>query len=1221
MSLSMRLRVVVAGLLTGVLALPLQAAVPDGFSFIDRTNVATQVFVTSEAVRVSGSSGPWTVSISGGNSPQLSINGGSYRTSGNIESGQTLRVRHVSSEHSGAESASTVHVGDLQVAFRSITGSLDRTPDPFSFGNHGNVAASTVVDSPAISLSGYNTPVPVVAGPGIEFSIAGGAYTAATSTLDVGQTLRVRHTSGSKALEYTRTYLVVGGVTGFFTTRTLGSTGPVAVNDRYSVNQGNVLFVSVPGVLTNDTSSQPLTAAVVNSPLHGALSLAPNGSFTYTPAPGYFGDDRFTYRTALGTQYSAPATVAITVVQGAQPPVRLTVQQFGSGAPGRTFSISPAGVCAVVTVNATYDCQVNTPFTVTAAVPPTGTYFSGWYETPECVNTGLDGNGTAAQPYRRTCDLVLNAPRTVKASFSTAPTPSPTAEADAPTCDVSVPEYCFFPFPNNVFTRAAGVTDNGSRTGLQINLVTTGRFPTPSTAQPGTAPSGAPLNPTEWNRNDGFSLNPKLITFIDADPTAAVAGLDEDDLDATGVPHLADLSRSLDADTPVLLINATPKIDANGNPCTSGAGCVANPEYLQKELLWAEPELPKRELRDTDNDGKLDTRVIPDAERSLTIRVGRNLKYRQRYIAALRSFKRADGSYIEAGANFRIFRDNQALAAPLPNLSARRVVMEDIFSILGAAGVSRSELNQAWDFTIISQENLHERLLHMRDTSEALLGATGVPCYTVENYPNASDVGAPAFGLVSPPYTASTCAAGVLPTPVPNNTGIATSTGDIVKTVSGTVAVPCFMTNNCAPGSRLNYLPATAAGESPQFGDNKPDQIPGSIFKANWQCRIPASATAANPARISLYGHGLLGGLGEVRSGHVSKMGSENNIIFCGMNWTGFATEDAGAAASVSADAAAFGPFIERQMQGHLNWIVLQELIVRPGGFINHPAFRTSTACTPVPPATDCPLYKMDFDADGNGGMFYDGNSQGGIMAGAVVALSRRITHAVLGVPGMNYSILLRRSSDYQLQEGQNPGVGATAMNYALEQSYPHDFDLAFIYSLSTMLWERTENAGFASNMTDKPLPNTPAHKFLLHPGFGDHQVSMWTNDIIARSGGMSVIRKMIDPAVRYKTNDPVSGTVYGPQKPYFGIPEITSFPFNGSALVVWDSGASNVDNPPLYNAPPRTKQDPHEHVRRTPGARAMKSQFMRSDQSGGAVYNTCAPGTLEGPCSSANHE
>ena len=46
--------------------------------------------------------------------------------------------------------------------------------------------------------------------------------------------------------------------------------------------------------------------------------------------------------------------------------------------------------------------------------------------------------------------------------------------------------------------------------------------------------------------------------------------------------------------------------------------------------------------------------------------------------------------------------------------------------------------------------------------------------------------------------------------------------------------------------------------------------------------------------------------------------------------------------------------------------------------------------------------------------LFYDGNSQGGIMGGALTAVAPDFNRAVLGVPGMNYSTLLQRSVDFE---------------------------------------------------------------------------------------------------------------------------------------------------------------------------------------------------------------
>jgi lysophospholipase L1-like esterase len=93
------------------------------------------------------------------------------------------------------------------------------------------------------------------------------------------------------------------------------NTAPVAVADSYTTGFNTALVVPVlTGVLANDTDAElsPLTAAVV-APSSGNLTLNPNGSFTYTPTPGFSGSDSFTYRANDGSLNSNTVTVSITV--------------------------------------------------------------------------------------------------------------------------------------------------------------------------------------------------------------------------------------------------------------------------------------------------------------------------------------------------------------------------------------------------------------------------------------------------------------------------------------------------------------------------------------------------------------------------------------------------------------------------------------------------------------------------------------------------------------------------------------------------------------------------------------------------------------------------------------------------------------------------------------------------------------------------------------------
>ena len=109
---------------------------------------------------------------------------------------------------------------------------------------------------------------------------------------------------------------------------------PVAVNDAYRVGAGAALDVAARGVLANDTDldSPSLQAMLVAGPTGGSFALAPSGGFTYTPAVGFAGSDRFTYRAGDGALTSDVATATIVVDPARcapRPPVRVEARPVG----------------------------------------------------------------------------------------------------------------------------------------------------------------------------------------------------------------------------------------------------------------------------------------------------------------------------------------------------------------------------------------------------------------------------------------------------------------------------------------------------------------------------------------------------------------------------------------------------------------------------------------------------------------------------------------------------------------------------------------------------------------------------------------------------------------------------------------------------------------------------------------------------------------------------
>ena len=112
---------------------------------------------------------------------------------------------------------------------------------------------------------------------------------------------------------------------------------------------------------------------------------------------------------------------------------------------------------------------------------------------------------------------------------SARPAQEPAAEAHG-ACDALDPAKCLYPFPNDYFT----VRDRSAATGRRVQLA------------PDSMPrnvGGVPVDPTEWNRNDGFSPGSPVVTVV--------PGLD---LDRTGAAPETDIGRSLHANAPIVLL-------------------------------------------------------------------------------------------------------------------------------------------------------------------------------------------------------------------------------------------------------------------------------------------------------------------------------------------------------------------------------------------------------------------------------------------------------------------------------------------------------------------------------------------------------------------------------------------------------------------------------------------------------------------------------------------
>ena len=88
----------------------------------------------------------------------------------------------------------------------------------------------------------------------------------------------------------------------------------------YEVTSGSTLSVGAPGVLGAAVGSW-LQASLVSGVSDGSLALSADGSFSYTPAPGFSGSDSFTVRAVDGAAQDAGTETVTIIVDAASSPV------------------------------------------------------------------------------------------------------------------------------------------------------------------------------------------------------------------------------------------------------------------------------------------------------------------------------------------------------------------------------------------------------------------------------------------------------------------------------------------------------------------------------------------------------------------------------------------------------------------------------------------------------------------------------------------------------------------------------------------------------------------------------------------------------------------------------------------------------------------------------------------------------------------------------------
>ncbi|MTV25095.1 S-layer homology domain-containing protein [Nitriliruptoraceae bacterium ZYF776] len=250
-------------------------------------------------------------------------------------------------------------------------------------------------------------------------------------------------------------------------------------------------------------------------------------------------------------------------------------------------------------------------------------------------------------------------------------------------CEVLDEAACLLPFPSDRFTVAADTP-----TGRQVALPAEGMpvsegLPIPISEDVTLPAIGeTAIDPTEWNRNDGFSPGTPILVHVPGVDLQETFGLD------AGVQVVDRPAVSLAADAPIVLLDAD---------------TGERVPYLVE--LDHHPD------------------AVEAGTQLLVVRPLVHLTPGHRVVVGLRELRAADGTVLPAAEAFAWYRDRPS-GTPGADEGSRVAEVERTLADLGDAGVARDTLYLAWDFTVASSEGLTGRALSIRDRAFAALGDT-----------------------------------------------------------------------------------------------------------------------------------------------------------------------------------------------------------------------------------------------------------------------------------------------------------------------------------------------------------------------------------------------------------------------------------------------------------------------------------------------------------------
>ena len=367
------------------------------------------------------------------------------------------------------------------------------------------------------------------------------------------------------------------------------------------------------------------------------------------------------------------------------------------------------------------------------------------------------------------------------------------------------------------------------------------------------------------------------------------------------------------------------------------------------------------------------------------------------------------------------------------------------------------------------------------------------------------------------------------------------------RLVKGTFVVPTFLDED----SVFEY-----------DADHHPVRQPDQSFP--FALLIPKrSQVDDEPLPLVVFGHGLFGtGQGSLSGGGMSTMAQlceEGGVVMVATDWIGLSGGDLNLILTeVIPDLNRIALVTDRLQQSIINTLTLTELAA--GALSSDPQIMVGAG-----PLID------------EGRIYYVGGSLGGIQGSSFVAMSPRVTRAVLDVPGSGWLNMLTRSTHW------------SALAPVVNFHYPDPLLKQIGIALIQALFDLSDPVNLTVHLYKSPLDDAPAERaLLLHEAIGDSQVPNLASEMLARAIGASIM----EPSVYHVP----------------GLPKAVS-PTTAPVLVqVYIGDMVETNPPPESNVPPQGDNGVHGAISYLDHIMGDSFHFLNTGEARQSCLGVCDP-------------